>query len=151
MFGLKTLNRRTLSGSWRSWRTGSESLLEGEPISAVDHEPGFVSEVLRTGAWRVVPLLALTGVGFAAILPELPTACTSAFSGGRDCASRPSPSDGDACADAAAACIQYQSWWLLLNHSVIAFFLAPLFGKASDRIGRKPFLVLGLALRKNES
>lgn len=38
-----------------------------------------------------------------------------------------------------------QLGWLMASYSIAQFFFAPVFGKLSDQIGRKPVLIIGLA------
>jgi len=160
--------RKTLSKSWLSSASSfdgddstsvlDESLLLADSqldLSRKDHDDdhdrptiaGLCEELYSSGAWRVLPLLLLTGIGLSIILPDLPSFCSNYFAsktGGRaiDC-SGGEGTQAKECVDAHWQCVSFQSWILFLNNSVITFFFGPLLGKLSDTYGRRPFLVFG--------
>jgi len=160
--------RKTLSKSWLSSASSfddstsvlDESLLLADSqldLSRKDDDDdddddrptiaGLCEELYSSGAWRVLPLLLLTGIGLSIILPDLPSFCSNYFAsktGGRaiDC-SGGEGTQAKECVDAHWQCVSFQSWILFLNNSVITFFFGPLLGKLSDTYGRRPFLVFG--------
>ena len=164
--------RKTLSKSWLSSASSfdgddstsvlDESLLLADSqldLSRKDHDDdhdddhdrptiaGLCEELYSSGAWRVLPLLLLTGISLSIILPDLPSFCSNYFAsktGGRaiDC-SGGEGTQAKECVDAHWQCVSFQSWILFLNNSVITFFFGPLLGKLSDTYGRRPFLVFG--------
>jgi len=112
----------------------------------------LVREFWRSGAWRVLPIHLLLGVAFAMVSPALPNYCTDYFASkaiGEEeaCEKYTGSEEPQWCADAHWQCTQYQAWWMFLNLSVIGFFVAPVFGKLSDRFGRRFFLVLGTIIQ----
>ena len=160
--------RKTLSKSWLSSASSfddstsvlDESLLLADSqldLSRKDDDDdddddrptiaGLCEELYSSGAWRVLPLLLLTGISLSIILPDLPSFCSNYFAsktGGRaiDC-SGGEGTQAKECVDAHWQCVSFQSWILFLNNSVITFFFGPLLGKLSDTYGRRPFLVFG--------
>ncbi|QDZ20965.1 MFS general substrate transporter [Chloropicon primus] len=127
MLRLKTLKRSWSTGrSWSwSWRDDEDVpreetylLRSGKRYEEGEEEDeereGLVRHMFSTGAWRVLPLLLLTGVGYSILLPELPSMCTNYFAK-RDCSAAPM---AEGCDDAHWRCL-------------------------SDQVGRKLFLVLG--------
>mmetsp|Transcript_38447 Transcript_38447/g.82620 ORF Transcript_38447/g.82620 Transcript_38447/m.82620 type:complete len:511 (+) Transcript_38447:82-1614(+) len=161
---LKTLSFSqvtSLSFSDSDWEVDSASLrnalVEGDDKAGEGAGEGEASlgglarEVVRSGAWRMLPLLLILGICWSMILPAMPNYCTNFFASTSAAkplrcedflvAEAPPP-----CVDAHWQCVQYQSLWQLLINSVLVFTLAPVFGKLSDRYGRKFFLLLGTLL-----
>jgi MFS family permease len=52
-----------------------------------------------------------------------------------------------ACVEAHGEAALWQSWSSFLSSSVVSFFASPMLGAASDKYGRKPFIVLSTVMQ----
>ncbi|EFJ44378.1 hypothetical protein VOLCADRAFT_106422 [Volvox carteri f. nagariensis] len=89
--------------------------------------------------------------GLAIIFPITPTLMTNGFAslaaGHRvDCTAF-SPADSPReCVDAHGTVVMWMSWTNFISSSLLTFLCAPFVGQLSDRIGRKPFMLIGVGL-----
>lgn len=51
------------------------------------------------------------------------------------------------CRDAHSTAVTWSSWTSFIEGCVLSFIFSPFFGAASDRWGRKPFMLIGVGLQ----
>ncbi|GLC40908.1 hypothetical protein PLESTM_001124900 [Pleodorina starrii] len=112
---------------------------------------GLLLALWKTGVWRLMVFLLIYSTGLAIIFPITPTLMTNGFASlaaGRhlDCTAYPPSASPRECVDAHATVVTWMSWTNFVSSSLLTFLCAPYVGGLSDRIGRKPFMLVGVAL-----
>ncbi|KAG2451821.1 hypothetical protein HYH02_003597 [Chlamydomonas schloesseri] len=95
--------------------------------------------------------LLLYSVGLAIMFPITPTLVTNGFASlaaGRrmDCTAYPPHASPPECVDAHSTAVTWMSWTNFVSSSLLTFLCAPYVGALSDRLGRKPFMLVGISL-----
>ncbi|KAG2441733.1 hypothetical protein HXX76_003348 [Chlamydomonas incerta] len=85
------------------------------------------------------------------MFPITPTLVTNGFASlaaGRrmDCTAYPPHASPPECVDAHSTAVTWMSWTNFVSSSLLTFLCAPYVGALSDRLGRKPFMLVGISL-----
>lgn len=85
------------------------------------------------------------------MFPITPTLVTNGFASlaaGRsmDCSAYPPHASPPECVDAHSTAVTWMSWTNFVSSSLLTFLCAPYVGALSDRLGRKPFMLVGVSL-----
>ncbi|KAG2492911.1 hypothetical protein HYH03_008825 [Edaphochlamys debaryana] len=114
-------------------------------------DDGLFLSLWTSGVWRFMVFLFMYSLGIAVIYPITPTLMTNGFASlaaGHpiDCTTFPPSASPKECVDAHSTAVTWMSWTNFVSSSLLTFLCAPYVGHLSDRIGRKPFMIAGIAL-----
>eukprot|EP00873_Tetraselmis_striata_P000180 jgi/Tetstr1/420444/TSEL_011557.t1 len=142
---------REVSAGVRSDQPGDGAGDEGggEGRAEAEAEPSLLGALWSTGAWRILPFLVLSILGFAVLIPVLPVIITEFFAMRRTpdgapvhCASFRPHEEPMACQNAHSDSVTASSITSFVSMTIVSFFLTPYMGRWSDQYGRRPFLII---------
>eukprot|EP00854_Cymbomonas_tetramitiformis_P008115 gene8115-9642_t len=110
----------------------------------------FVRILWKTGSFWLVPFLALNMIGMMMLVPLLPTLMSNYFASEMEgtlmrCEDFEPPRP-PSCQNAHAVAVSWSSMSSFVSHTMLSFLISPFIGALSDRMGRKPFLLMNHAL-----
>ncbi|KAG1664048.1 hypothetical protein FOA52_010468 [Chlamydomonas sp. UWO 241] len=116
-----------------------------------DGSSGFLSCLWNTGMWRFFPFVLIYIIGIATLFPIIPTIQTNGFASAAaghyiDCQEFTPDTAPRECREAHAQAVTWGSWTSFVSGSILSFFFSPVVGHLSDHWGRRPFMLIGIAL-----
>lgn len=114
--------------------------------------PSPLGELWLSGAYRLVVMYIIYVLGFTVLMPFLSTLQTDFFASERagrpmECTGlKPGEKPPEVCIKAHSDVVFWQSWTAFATHAVLSVYLNPAIGTWSDIYGRRPFIIIGIAL-----
>lgn len=112
-------------------------------------EPALLPALWSTGAWRILPYLVLSILGYAVLIPVLPVILTEFFAMRRSedgqpvhCSSYLPRDEPLPCRNAHSDSVTWASITSFVSMTIVSFFLTPYMGRWSDQYGRRTFLLV---------
>eukprot|EP01023_Acetabularia_acetabulum_P041101 TRINITY_DN3995_c2_g3_i5.p1 TRINITY_DN3995_c2_g3~~TRINITY_DN3995_c2_g3_i5.p1 ORF type:complete len:500 (-),score=54.71 TRINITY_DN3995_c2_g3_i5:622-2121(-) len=109
-------------------------------------------EFVQSGIWRLLLVYMINVASAGMLVSYIPIIMANFFasqeSGGvvTDCSGVGGEENSSTCRDAYAEVTIWSSWSQFVQSSILALILTPLIGTQADIHGRKPFIILALAL-----